>query len=210
MELRAQRGAARRRAWPRRRRRGRARARQGRQVPRRCASRMISNIGAYLSSDRNLLATFGSLGALVGVYDIPAAHAHLTVASSRTPARDRALSRRRPARGDLHHRAADRRRGARARHRSRRAAPEESHPAVEAALQDAARRPQLRLRRFPRHHGEGVEARRRRRLRDTPRRSARSAASCAASASPMRSSARPRPARNSPSCASIPAARRRC
>ncbi|HVA12648.1 MAG TPA: xanthine dehydrogenase family protein molybdopterin-binding subunit, partial [Stellaceae bacterium] len=48
--------------------------------------RLVSNIGAYLSSDRNLLATFGSLGALVGVYDIPVAHAHLTVAFSNAPA----------------------------------------------------------------------------------------------------------------------------
>ncbi len=46
----------------------------------------ISNVGAYLSSDRNMLATFGSLGALVGVYDIPAAYAHLTVAFSNSPA----------------------------------------------------------------------------------------------------------------------------
>ncbi len=44
--------------------------------------RTISNIGAYLSSDRNLLATFTSLGAVVGTYAIPAAHAHLTVAFS--------------------------------------------------------------------------------------------------------------------------------
>ena len=48
--------------------------------------RLVSNIGAYLSSDRNLLATFGSLGALVGVYDIPAGYAHLTVAFSNRPA----------------------------------------------------------------------------------------------------------------------------
>ena len=48
--------------------------------------RLVSNIGAYLSSDRNLLATFGSLGALVGVYDIPAGYAHLTVAFSNSPA----------------------------------------------------------------------------------------------------------------------------
>jgi carbon-monoxide dehydrogenase large subunit len=48
--------------------------------------RLISNIGAYLSSDRNLLATFGSLGALVGVYEIQAAYAHLTVAFSNQPA----------------------------------------------------------------------------------------------------------------------------
>jgi carbon-monoxide dehydrogenase large subunit len=42
----------------------------------------ISNIGAYLSSDRNLLATFGSLGAVVGTYAIQAGYAHLTVAFS--------------------------------------------------------------------------------------------------------------------------------
>ncbi|HUK60022.1 MAG TPA: xanthine dehydrogenase family protein molybdopterin-binding subunit [Stellaceae bacterium] len=45
-------------------------------------ARTVSNIGAYLSSDRNLLATFTSLGAIVGTYDFPAAHAHLTVAFS--------------------------------------------------------------------------------------------------------------------------------
>ena len=44
--------------------------------------RTISNVGAYLSSDRNLLATFTSLGAVVGTYAIPAAYAHLTVAFS--------------------------------------------------------------------------------------------------------------------------------
>jgi carbon-monoxide dehydrogenase large subunit len=44
--------------------------------------RQVSNIGAYLSSDRNLLATFTSLPALVGVYAIPAAHVALTVAFS--------------------------------------------------------------------------------------------------------------------------------
>lgn len=48
--------------------------------------RTISNVGAYLSSDRNMLATFGSLGALVGVYHVPAAHAHLTVAFTNCPA----------------------------------------------------------------------------------------------------------------------------
>jgi carbon-monoxide dehydrogenase large subunit len=48
--------------------------------------RTLSNVGAYLSSDRNMLATFGSLGALVGVYDFPAAHAHLTVAFTNCPA----------------------------------------------------------------------------------------------------------------------------
>ncbi len=46
----------------------------------------VSNIGAYLSSDRNLLATFTSLGAVVGTYAVPAAYAHLTVAFSNASA----------------------------------------------------------------------------------------------------------------------------
>ncbi|HTZ38189.1 MAG TPA: xanthine dehydrogenase family protein molybdopterin-binding subunit [Stellaceae bacterium] len=33
-----------------------------------------ANVGAYISSERNLLATFGNVGTLVGVYDIPAAY----------------------------------------------------------------------------------------------------------------------------------------
>ncbi len=34
----------------------------------------FANVGAYISSERNLLATFGNVGTLTGVYDIPAAH----------------------------------------------------------------------------------------------------------------------------------------
>jgi len=34
----------------------------------------LANVGAYISSERNLLATFGNVGTLVGVYDIAAAH----------------------------------------------------------------------------------------------------------------------------------------
>jgi aerobic carbon-monoxide dehydrogenase large subunit len=34
----------------------------------------FANVGAYISSERNLLATFGTVGTLAGVYDIPAAH----------------------------------------------------------------------------------------------------------------------------------------
>jgi carbon-monoxide dehydrogenase large subunit len=33
-----------------------------------------ANVGAYISSERNLLATFGNVGTLVGTYDIPAAY----------------------------------------------------------------------------------------------------------------------------------------
>src|SRR5216117_482893 len=36
--------------------------------------RTLANVGAYVSSDRNLLATFSNIGTLVGVYQIPAAH----------------------------------------------------------------------------------------------------------------------------------------
>jgi carbon-monoxide dehydrogenase large subunit len=36
--------------------------------------RTLANVGAYVSSDRNLLATFSNVGTLVGVYKFPAAH----------------------------------------------------------------------------------------------------------------------------------------
>src|SRR6266699_2166095 len=36
--------------------------------------RTFANVGAYISSERNLLATFGNVGTLTGTYDIPAAH----------------------------------------------------------------------------------------------------------------------------------------
>jgi carbon-monoxide dehydrogenase large subunit len=40
--------------------------------------RTTANVGAYVSSDRNLLATFMNVATLVGVYTIPAAHVHVT------------------------------------------------------------------------------------------------------------------------------------
>src|SRR5580700_1883297 len=36
--------------------------------------RTFANVGAYISSERNLLATFGNVGTLTGTYDIPAAY----------------------------------------------------------------------------------------------------------------------------------------
>src|SRR5207248_9592107 len=36
--------------------------------------RTFAHVGAYISSERNLLATFGNVGTLTGVYDIPAAY----------------------------------------------------------------------------------------------------------------------------------------
>jgi aerobic carbon-monoxide dehydrogenase large subunit len=40
--------------------------------------RTVANVGAYVSSDRNLLATFMNVATLVGVYTIPSAHVHVT------------------------------------------------------------------------------------------------------------------------------------
>ena len=40
--------------------------------------RTVANVGAYVSSDRNLLATFMNVATLVGVYTIPAAHVNVT------------------------------------------------------------------------------------------------------------------------------------
>ena len=48
--------------------------------------RTIANIGAYLSAIRNLLAAFTNVGTLIGVYDIPVAHAVVrTVHSNSNP-----------------------------------------------------------------------------------------------------------------------------
>ncbi len=40
--------------------------------------RTLANVGAYVSSDRNLLATFSNVVTLVGVYEFPAAHVEVT------------------------------------------------------------------------------------------------------------------------------------
>jgi aerobic carbon-monoxide dehydrogenase large subunit len=46
--------------------------------------RTLANVGAYVSSDRNLLATFSNVATLVGVYTIPVAHVHVTSVLSHT------------------------------------------------------------------------------------------------------------------------------
>ncbi len=46
--------------------------------------RTLANVGAYVSSDRNLLATFTNVSTLVGVYDIPAAHVHVACVMANT------------------------------------------------------------------------------------------------------------------------------
>ena len=46
--------------------------------------RTLANVGAYVSSDRNLLATFANVFTLVGVYVFPAAHVHVSCVFSNT------------------------------------------------------------------------------------------------------------------------------
>jgi aerobic carbon-monoxide dehydrogenase large subunit len=47
-------------------------------------ARNTSALGAYVSTDRNLLPSFANLGSLAGVYLIPAAHVHVTGVFSHT------------------------------------------------------------------------------------------------------------------------------
>jgi carbon-monoxide dehydrogenase large subunit len=47
-------------------------------------ARTLANVGAYVSSDRNLLATFANVGTLVGVYAFEAAHVHVTCVMANT------------------------------------------------------------------------------------------------------------------------------
>jgi carbon-monoxide dehydrogenase large subunit len=44
----------------------------------------LANVGAYISSERNLLASFSNVGTLTGVYDIPAAHVSVLAVMSNT------------------------------------------------------------------------------------------------------------------------------
>ena len=46
--------------------------------------RTLANVGAYVSSDRNLLATYSNVSTLVGVYDIPAAHVRVSCVMANT------------------------------------------------------------------------------------------------------------------------------
>ena len=104
----------------------------------------------------------------------------------------RPLSRRRPAGGQLLHRAPARHRGARDGHRPGRDPPPQPHPARRHALQDPGRH-HLRQRRFPRRPGKSPDRRRLGRLPRAQEGTAPNAASCAAaaSASIWRSPARP-------------------
>ena len=121
--------------------------------------------------------------------------------------RHRTLSRRRPARGDLCHRAADRRCGPRTRHRPGRVARKEPDPARDscrsrlrsASITIAAISRRTSGRRWSRPIG---------RVSPSAARRPNRAASCAASASPTRSRRPPAPARNLPRSAFTRAATR--
>jgi carbon-monoxide dehydrogenase large subunit len=47
-------------------------------------ARVVNNLGAYVSSDRNLLPTFANIGSMVGMYTFAAAHVHVTGVFSHT------------------------------------------------------------------------------------------------------------------------------
>ena len=204
MELRAQRGAARRRAWPRQRRRGRAGARQGWKFI--GARALISNVGAYLSSDRNLLATFGRSARWSASTTFP-----LLTSSDRRVSNTNATA---PYRGAgrpeaiyIIERLIDD--AARELQIDRIELRRKNlHPALEAALSDA-RSASTTTAAISRHHGEGAEARRVAGF--ATRREVAEARQAARPRHRQCDRAGGRPARrNSPSSASTRAARRPC
>ena len=112
--VRADRDPPGRRARARQRQRGRAGVLDGDGRFLALRVRTTANIGAYLSSDRNLLPTFQNVGTVIGVYAHPGGpRPRARRADEHQP--DRAVPRRRAPRGDLRHRAAHRRRRPRVR-----------------------------------------------------------------------------------------------
>ena len=165
MEMRTLRGDSGGRARPRQYRRNRTRARQRRKVPRPAA--------AHAGQHRRLYRIRSAASDAIR-------HDRHRVRRLRHPDRarndrrravehqpDRALSRRRPARGDLSDGADHRGRGARTRHRSDRIAPAQHHPAGGDAVQGSAW-PDLRLRRVRQEHGDRARGLRLCRLRRPP------------------------------------------
>ena len=107
---------------------GRAGARQGRQVPRRAAHRLRPMSAPIIANVGPLMATDSVVKNLVDVYRTPLIEVAIQGRVHQHHA-GRRLSRRRPARGQLLHGAADRHGGARDGHRPRRAAPAQPHHA---------------------------------------------------------------------------------
>ena len=130
-------------AGPRAARGGRARAGRRRPDPRRCAGGILADLGAYLLPS-TAIPPHTTAMLLSGCYDIPSGRG-VRHRRAHQPGADRALPRRRAARGDLPDRDDDRRRRARARDRPGRAAP--SQPRARVPAPDRARL-DLRLRRL--------------------------------------------------------------
>ena len=85
----------------------------------------LGNVGAYFTGVAHFVFTTHISGCLPTVYDIPQAQVNYALRAHQHAA-DRALSRRRPAGGELSDGAADRRRRRQDRHRRRRTAPAQS------------------------------------------------------------------------------------
>ena len=170
---------------------------------------MLASIGAYIASDRQLLTPFGQIGTVVGVYDIPAAYVTIDAVLSNTSPTAPYRGAGRPEASYLIERV-DGSRGARAEHRSDRAAPPQCHPRREDAVQDARSGPFYDCGEFAKNMEMALEA------SDHAGFAARREASRAQrhaarlSASPMPSSRRPARRRNMPKSASSRAAARCC
>ena len=142
MDLRAQRILPQRLSGPRSHGRGRAGARRGRANSSRCAASNLSNLGAYAAAFVPLQKGMGLCPA-----STTSPSATSAAAAPHQHVADRALPQRRPAGGDLRHRATDRsgRRSAGA--RPGRTAPAQPDPRRRPALRQSTR-PHLRQRRL--------------------------------------------------------------
>ena len=167
----------------------------------------LANVGAYISSERNLLATFSNVGTLTGVYDIPAAHVSVLAVMANTNGTAPYRGAGRPEATYVIERLIDD--AARELGFDRvELRDEEPDPARENPVPDRAGA-ELRQRRFPGEPEKGAGALGLGRVCGAARRG-RGAANCAASASRTRSKRRPRRARNSPKSAFTRAATSRC
>ena len=128
----------------------------------------LANVGAYISSERNLLATFGNVGTLTGTYEIPAAHVEVLAVMANTNGTAPYRGAGRPEATYVIERLIDdaaRELG----FEPRRIADQEPDPGLGDAVQDRAES-QLRLRRFPRQPTKGASTSRLGRILGAPRR----------------------------------------
>ena len=117
----------------------------------------LANVGAYISSERNLLATFGNVGTLVGTYDIPAAYVGVYAVMANTNGTAPYRGAGRPEATYVIERLIDDAARELGIDRVELQKIEEPDSARASADQDRAR-PQLRLRRLPGEPGKGAGA----------------------------------------------------